>query len=287
VSLLLRAAELPYRGLNRLRRALYRAGLLRAKRLPRVVLSIGNISAGGAGKTPATIRIARHFVERGLRVVVLTRGYGRASDEQGLLTSLDAARFGDEPVLIKTALPNVDVIVGHQRYENALRYLNGNDCDLFILDDGFQHLQLARDIDVVIDVEHSRFWREGRAALCDADVILRRELRITGWEPLRERRVFAFAGLADNEQFFAMLRGLGLTLGGTRGFVDHHPYSVADLAAIRAGAAAVGAEVIATTEKDAVKLDGPDVVAIGAEMVIPEEALRRMEELVRAARPRG
>jgi tetraacyldisaccharide 4'-kinase len=287
VSLLLRAAELPYRGLNRLRRALYRVGFLRAKRLPRAVLSIGNLSAGGAGKTPATIRIARYFLDRGFRVAVLTRGYGRAGDEQGLLTALDAARFGDEPVLIKTALANVDVIVGVDRYMNATHYLGGNDCDLFILDDGFQHLRLARDVDVVIDVRHARFWREGRSALRDADVILARDLRPLGWEPLRGRRVFAFSGLADNEQFFAMLRGLGLTLAGTRGFADHHPYSAGDLASIRAAAVAAGAEVIATTEKDAVKIDAPEVVAVGAEMVIPEEALLRMEELVRAVGLRG
>jgi tetraacyldisaccharide 4'-kinase len=281
VSLLLRFAECPYRGYTYIRRAFYRAGLLRAKQLPHPVLSIGNISAGGAGKTPATIRIARHFLERGFRVAVLTRGYGREGGEQGLVTSRDTARFGDEPVLIKTALANVDVIVGSSRYANAVRYLGSNDCDLFILDDGFQHLQLTRDVDVVIDVPEARFWREGRSALRDADVLLARDLRPLGWEPLRGRPVFAFAGLADNEQFFAMLRGLGLTLAGTRGFRDHHSYSAADLASIRATAAAAGAEVIATTEKDAVKIDAPDIVAVRAEMVIPEESLLRMEALVR------
>lgn len=149
---LLKPIEFLWRGMNRLRRALYRRGILKSKRLPRPVISVGNLSAGGAGKTPAVITIARYLAKRGFRVVVLTRGYGRTGNDSGLITSLDAARFGDEPVLIKSKLKNVDVIVGPNRYENAIRFLNQNDCDLFVLDDGFQHLQLARDVDVVIEL---------------------------------------------------------------------------------------------------------------------------------------
>jgi len=283
-ALLLKLAELPYRGVNRLRRLLYRAGILRQKRLPRPVLSVGNLAAGGAGKTPAVIAIGRFFENRGFRVAVLTRGYGRAGSEQGPVTVLDAARFGDEPVLIKTQLSNAAVIVGFERFNNAIYYLSANDCDVFILDDGFQHLQLARDVDVVIEAPRARFHREGRSALRDADVILQRDLRPVGWEPLRGRRLFAFAGLADNGQFFAMLRGLGLSVVATRAFPDHHRYAEAELEAIRAAARAAGAERIVTTEKDAVKLGGADdIVAIRAEMVIPREALERMETLVRAA----
>src|SRR5205085_7990955 len=100
VIVLLKPAELLYRGINRLRRALYRQGILKAKRLPRPVISVGNIAIGGAGKTPAVIAVARFLAARGNKVCVLTRGYGRPG-EGGRVEALDAARYGDEPVVIK------------------------------------------------------------------------------------------------------------------------------------------------------------------------------------------
>src|SRR5688572_8890880 len=91
VILLLKPFELLYRGVNRARRALYRAGVLRAKRLHRPVISIGNIAAGGAGKTPAVIAVCRDLAERGLRVAVLTRGYGRGDRSYtGIVAGNDA-----------------------------------------------------------------------------------------------------------------------------------------------------------------------------------------------------
>lgn len=275
MNLLVKGAELLYRGLNRVRRALYRAGILRAKRLPHPVISIGNISAGGAGKTPAVIAVARHLAKRGLRVTVLTRGYGRTG-VGGRVDALDPARFGDEPVLIKKSVNDIDVIVGANRYALA----HDIDTDIFVLDDGFQHLQLHRDLDVVIDAP-SHFYREGRSALKDADIILPRRLRLDIPATIRERRLFAFAGLADNEQFFDSLRGEGAQLAGTRSFRDHHRYSESDLAQIAAAARQAGAEAIVTTEKDAVKIEGHDIIAIPAEFVIEPDVLDRIERAAR------
>jgi len=272
VNPLLKPAELLLRGVNRLRRALYRAGVLRARRLPVPVISVGGIAAGGSGKTPATIAIASALVARGLRVGVLTRGY-RRSGPGGVVETLDADRYGDEPVLIKKRVPAARVIVGKSRYYNAIREI----VDIFILDDGFQHLQLARDLDVVVDQPGGGFLREGRAALRDAGLILPRRMRPVVPESLRGKRVFAFAGLADNEQFF---RSLGLPLAGTRSFPDHHRYTRTDIEIIRRAALEAGAEAIVTTEKDAVKIDDPQIVAIPAEFVIePAE----MERIVAAA----
>ena len=254
----MKLAELLYRGINRLRRALYRAGLLKPKRLPVPVISVGAIAAGGSGKTPATIAIAGALAARGLRVAVLTRGYGREG-AGGVITELDPARYGDEPVLIKKRLPHVEVIVGKNRYDNAIR----NKADVFLLDDGFQHLQLHRDVDVVID-HPSKFSREGRSALRDADVVLPRKIRLSVPDSLKGKRVFAFAGLADNDQFF---RSIGLELAGTRSFPDHHRYSPADIDAIKS--AANGAPIV-TTEKDAVKINDPAIVAIPIEFVIDD-----------------
>lgn len=264
--------SLPLELVNRARRALYRAGVLKAKRLHRPVISIGNITAGGAGKTPAVIAVCRYLESRGLRVAVLTRGYKRGDQTYtGIITSNDANKFGDEPVLIKTST-NASVLVGEKRYVNARKF----DCDVFVLDDGFQHLQLHRDYDVVIDAP-SRFHREGRSALRDADAVVPRRLRLNVPESLRGRSLFAFAGLANNEQFFASLRDAGLDLTGTKGFPDHHRYTAADLERLRRDA---NGATLVTTEKDAVKIQEGDVVAVGAEFVMPDEVL---EEIARVA----
>ncbi|MFP5247726.1 MAG: tetraacyldisaccharide 4'-kinase, partial [Thermoanaerobaculia bacterium] len=262
----------PYRALNRVRRALYRRGILKAKRLPKPVISIGNIATGGAGKTPAVIAVCRFLASHGMRVAVLTRGYGRGDKSYtGPVTSFDAEKYGDEPVLIKRA-SNADVFVGVNRYENARAY----DADVFVLDDGFQHLQLHRDLDIVIDAP-ARFYREGRSALAAADLVIPRNLRLHIPEELRGQRVFAFAGLADNAQFFASLREAGLDVAGTKSFPDHHRYTPADVEAIRRDA---GGATIVTTEKDAVKLHAEDIVAIGAEFVMADEVL---QEVLRVA----
>lgn len=265
-----------YRGINRLRRALYRAGILRARKLPRPVISIGNIAAGGAGKTPAVIALCRYLEGRGYRVAVLTRGHGRVGAEQGLVTALDPLRFGDEPVLIKKSAPYVDVMVGANRYDNAVAIRS----DIFVLDDGFQHLQLQRDLDVVIDVPDAAFYREGRSALRDADIIISRDVRLHIPDRLRGRPLFAFAGLADNRQFFRSLTDSGLTLAGTLPFRDHHRYTPADLDRIAAAAKEAGAELIVTTEKDAVKIDRHDMIPIAAHFVLPDELLERVAALL-------
>lgn len=274
MSVLLKPLEILYRGVNRARRGLYRAGLLKAKRLHRPVISIGNLAAGGAGKTPAVIAVCRFLAARGLRVAVLTRGYGRADlSYTGIVASNDAAKYGDEPVLIKKSA-NVDVLVGSNRYQNASQY----DCDVFVLDDGFQHLQLHRDFDLVVDAP-ARFYREGRSALRDADAVVTRQLRLDIPARLRGKRLFAFAGLADNGQFFASLRAAGLDLAGTRGFRDHHRYTPADIEGLRRDA---GGATLVTTEKDAVKINDEDIVAIGAEFVMPDQVLKTIGQVAQS-----
>lgn len=261
MNLLLKPVELLWRGVNRLRRALYRRGLLKARRLPKPVISVGAITAGGAGKTPATIAVGQYLRARGWRVAVLTRGYKR-SGAGGRVTEPDAAKFGDEPVLLTKI---GDVIVGSNRYENGLRLT----CDVYLLDDGFQHLQLARDVDVVIDAP-GKWHREGRSALKDADFVVPRRLEID----VPKGRLFAFAGLANNEQFFQAVGA-----AGTMSFPDHHRYTAADLARIRE--AARGFDAIVTTEKDAVKIGGRDIIAVAARFVIDPAILEAIEARIR------
>lgn len=257
--------QLLWLAVNRARRALYRAGILRGKKLHRPVISVGGITAGGAGKTPAVIAVSRALAGRGLRVAVLTRGYGRGdASYSGLVTTSDAEKYGDEPVLIRRSIIG-EVLVGANRYRNARNF----DCDVFVLDDGFQHLQLKRDYDLVVDAP-SRFHREGRSALRDADAVIPRNLRTIVPEELRGRRVFAFAGLADNEQFFASLRAAGLDIAGTRSFPDHHRYTAADVDALKRDAKDLP---LVSSEKDKVKIADAAVHAVGAEIEIPENVI--------------
>lgn len=268
----MRLLELLWMAVNRARRALYRAGILRGKKLHRPVISIGGITAGGAGKTPAVITVCRVLAARGLRVAVLTRGYGRSDKSySGPVTTSDPDKFGDEPVLIRRSIIG-EVLVGANRYENGRNF----DCDVYVLDDGFQHLQLRRDYDLVIDAP-ARFHREGRSALEDADAVIPRTLRTLVPEELHGKRVFAFAGLADNEQFFASLHDVGLDVAGTRSFPDHHRYTAADVEALKRDAEGLP---LVTSEKDKVKIADPAVISVGAELVIPEDVL---EEVVKVA----
>ncbi len=270
---LLKPVELLYRGVNRARRALYRAGILRAKRLPKPVISIGNVSMGGAGKTPTVIAIAQFLIERGHRVAVLTRGYGR-SGEGGEVTELDPERFGDEPVLIKKSAPNAIVFVGSNRYDNGIQI----NCDVYLLDDGFQHLQLHRDLDVVIDTPPAGWRREGPSALRDADMVIPRRLRTL--VPPGITRAFAFSGLANNDQFFDSLRAAGVELAGARSFPDHYRYTATDVEAIKHAARNAGAATIVTTEKDAVKLRDGAIIAVPSRMEIEADVLERIAAIV-------
>jgi tetraacyldisaccharide 4'-kinase len=289
-------AESAYRGVNRARRALYRRGVLAAARLPRPVVSIGNRAVGGSGKTPTTIAIARALSGAGKRVAILTRGYGRAEKSEPLLVDrVDPARFGDEPCVIHASLPGIPVIVGAQRFRSGLWFLERGDCDLFLLDDGFQHLQLGRDVDIVIETGGARRFREGESALADADIVLlrdgaeppvdlisfRAELRPVDWQEgdvtrelasLRGRSAIAFSGLADNEQFFSMLKGLGVDLRATIPFRDHQRYGAAELRKVETARRQAGADLALTTMKDFVKSGGPGIAALRVEMAIEPAA---------------
>lgn len=139
----------------RARRTLYRSGVLRAKRLPRPVVSVGNLSVGGAGKTPHVLFLARWLAGLGLRVAVLSRGYRRrsrgvvwVSHGEGPLGSAEEA--GDEPALLAASLPGTAVIVGESRYDAGMECLRTRDVDVFLLDDGFSHLPLERDVDILL-----------------------------------------------------------------------------------------------------------------------------------------
>jgi len=147
--------EALFRAAVSVRGAAYACGLVSAARVGAPVISVGNLAVGGAGKTPAVLAIGERLIARGRRLAVLSRGYGArergervASDGARLL--LGAAEAGDEPLLLARRLPGAAVLCGPRRAELALRAVRELGADVLLLDDGFQHRALARDVDVVV-----------------------------------------------------------------------------------------------------------------------------------------
>lgn len=145
-----------YRGVAKARRAAFEDGRRRQKKLPRPVLSIGNLTVGGTGKTPLVLYLCKKL-SGWCHVAILTRGYGRKNDRAymqlpsaRLLDEKASRLFGDEAVLMARHVTNTSVHVGAKRFACGLKALERNPIDLFVLDDGFQHLELYRDLDIVV-----------------------------------------------------------------------------------------------------------------------------------------
>lgn len=140
----------------RLRAALYQRGILKTHRLPRPVVSIGNITVGGTGKTPVTAFIARILLSEGYRVAVLSRGYGGSLEGQTCVVSdgatimLGARECGDEPYLLASTVPGLMVVIGTDRHAAGQLAMQQLSPDIFLLDDGFQHLRLHRDLNILL-----------------------------------------------------------------------------------------------------------------------------------------
>ena len=268
-------------------------GLEPVRRLSWPVVSIGNLSAGGTGKTPFTIALASLLLREGIHVDVLSRGYGRKSREvERVDVHGSAGQFGDEPLLIagKTGVP---VYVGAQRYlaGRLAESHAGPKTGVHLLDDGFQHRQLARQADIVLvnseDLADSLLpagnLREGLSALKRASVLavpvgddaavgrlqklgfgprigqaiwrFRREMVAPEIpESLAQRPVVAFCGIARPEQFFAGLTQKGLQVAASRAFPDHHRFTQADVAMLRRELKSTGSGALVTTAKDLVRL---------------------------------
>jgi len=185
---LLRLLSHPYAFILMLRAACYRLGILRSYRLPCPVISVGNITLGGTGKTPATAMIASYLIARGRRVAVLSRGYGGSAEGELRIVSdgkelfLGPEEAGDEPYLLARKVPGLMVVIGADRYRAGLLALRELKPDVFILDDGFQHLRLKRDLNLLLldcarpygndRVLPAGFLREPKNALRRADLFL-------------------------------------------------------------------------------------------------------------------
>ena len=273
--------------------ALRAVGALRTQRLNYPVVSVGSLSAGGAGKTPVVIALAEMLKARGWDVDVLSRGFGREGrgvEQVDAHADAAAKRFGDEPVLLSQRL-RVPVWVGADRFA-AGEASEGSEAAtdamrrVHLLDDGFQHRGLARAVDVVVVTEEdlddallpAGNRREPFAALRRADVVVLRDQqreRIEAraralmrdgalmWSVRRELQIpdrlsaarqLAFCAIARPHGFWAILVEAGCDLAGTVAFADHHIYTMADMERLAATATERRATGFITTEKDAVKL---------------------------------
>jgi tetraacyldisaccharide 4'-kinase len=261
-----------------LRNTLFDRGMLPTLRLGQPVVSIGNLSAGGSGKTPFVIALGELLRERGIRFDVLSRGYGRKT--HGVLVvdpNGSASDFGDEPLLIARKL-DVPVVVGESRYEAGQAAEKKFQTQMHLLDDGFQHRSLARGFDIVLMTEsdfEDRLLPVGRlreplSSLRRADAIVLPQGFQTEHSVLREKSIWrmqreillsgvpaspvAFCGIARPEQFLAQVRAAGVTPAAEVVFRDHHAYNKRDIQRLLTMRSKLGADGFLTTEKDAINL---------------------------------
>ncbi len=288
------------------RRARYARDPSSRRRLNRPVISVGNLGIGGSGKTPVVQHLARWLLSIGERPAILTRGYARrtaqdgvtvVSDGERVLASLDIA--GDEPLMLARALPGVSVLVGADRYLSGILAERRLGATVHILDDGFQHLQLERDIDLLLVSEEdlddhpipAGRLRETLGAATAADAAL----VTAGYDTAAERvgralqlstvfrvtraiapprsivapydsivvppasRVFVVCGIARPDRFIADVAAAGWDISGTMTYRDHHHFTAGDLDRIVSAATSARSSIVLTTEKDAVRLASLDL----------------------------
>jgi tetraacyldisaccharide 4'-kinase len=281
-------------------------------RLQAPVVSVGNISVGGTGKTPFIIYLGEQLKQRGINFDVLSRGYGRASKGIHIVDPEGSPRdYGDEPLLIAQRL-GVPVIVGENRYHAGLLAERRFGPQLHLLDDGFQHRQLHRDLDIVLlgeDDLDDRLLPVGRlrepvSALERADAVIGADhgtaekfkglrasvhtmKRTMTMEAAPAGSQIAFSGIARPHGFFAGLRDGGVKIVAERAFRDHHAYSQADVTELIEIKASSGAAGFVTTEKDQINLEGfasqlspMAVVKLNVSVDRAEELLARVAQLV-------
>ncbi len=287
----LSALSLLYWMAHKSRQWAYSLGLLRRVRLPVPVVSVGNLTAGGTGKTPLVEHLARKLASQRLRTAILARGYGK----------IDADR-DDESLALE--FESVVRLTGADRVASAKTALGEFRPDAILLDDGFQHFRIRRDLDILaVDATNPfsggrllprGFLRERPANAARADLIvltrtdqipqnaidaLREQLAVlSGGKPivesihrpvalrslwnkrrhevewLRGRTVYGFCGIGNPEAFRKTLQGAGASVLKFRAFPDHHPYDSSDVRLLNLEAQEFMAEAFVTTEKDAHKL---------------------------------
>ena len=288
LRLLLRIISVVYRTVVCLRNFCYDRGIFRAYKADVLVISVGNITTGGTGKTPLVIWLCSLLAEKSLKCAVLTRGY---KTEQGKLT--------DEPAILAKSCHEATIVVDGDRVSGAQKAVTEFEAKLIVMDDGFQHRRLSRNLDIVtIDATcpfgygrllPAGFLREPVGSLRRADVVV-----ITRYDQVTEdkiaevektiakiapgipiakavhrhpcakmikgqklsiadleaKTIFAFCGVGNPEAFLNRLEELGLNVVGSKVYNDHYRYSERDVTDIYEEAKYLGADLILSTQKD-------------------------------------
>jgi len=274
---------------------LYKHGVFKARNAPLPVISVGNISFGGTEKTPLAMEILGRLLEQDRRPALVSRGYkGRWEKKGGVLSEGRGPQGswedgGDEPFLIARSFPAAGVYVGKDRLTSCRRAAAAG-FDIAVLDDGFQHRRLARDIDIVLFSAAERIaLRESRSALRRADVLLikaeeKRDNLAPGgrgsrtktisysvvprgltdlWteedvppDRLAKKKLLAFCGIARPSRFLEGLQKIGYEIVAFLPYPDHHSYPRLSLERIVKACRRSGAEALITTEKDGLKIAG-------------------------------
>ncbi len=293
-----------YSNIMKIRETLYQRGISRTVKLPCPVISVGNITTGGTGKTPMILYMAGLLRDLGMKPAIVSRGYGGKAEKTGGIVCdgqhirMNADQAGDEPLMLAKNLKNVPVLAGQNRTASGFRAIRELGADVILLDDGFQHMKLARDVNIVLLHSNAPFGnghliprgmlREPLSALNRADAFV-----LTRWddgyripelppgrpvfravhqpciravipaernivENLDGQPIFVFSGIAQNADFLKTAAVLGGKIAGFSGFSDHHFYSDADLEGIFRAAKKAGAKLLATTEKDFARMR-PDI----------------------------
>ena len=284
----------------------------RQRRLTRPVISVGNLSVGGTGKTPVVAALAQALIDAGERPSILSRGYARTDASDGVVVVSDGStihagveRAGDEPLMLARQVPRAVVCVSPDRYLAGTLAEHQLGCTVHILDDGFQHLELARQLDVLVttigEIPNGRVMPMGRLRE-PIDAAARAHFLVVSdatagaasseaWSlgiqqscgairnvgvpvPIDKPSAFAqgatadqkglsphhckvcaVAGIANPVRFFGSLKSAGWNVVESVTFPDHHRYTSTDVAAIDTKTKAAAADVVFTTDKDAVRLE--------------------------------
>jgi tetraacyldisaccharide 4'-kinase len=219
-----------------LRRNGYASGFLKSKKLPCTVISIGNLTIGGTGKTPMAIYVAERVRRLGFRVAVLSRGYKGAAEKSGGIVSdgnailMDPIMAGDEPYLLAAALTGIPVLVGHDRYRSGMNAINRFQTEVVILDDAYQHLALFRDLNLLLVDRKAPFGnghllprgtlREPTSSLRFSDALIMTRSSENIYNPVEPLFMTKPVFYATHEPFFSRRFSVGEKLS----FQTHEPF---------------------------------------------------------------
>jgi len=287
---ILLVVSLFYRFAVAVRNTLYDKSIIKITKVPAAVISIGNITTGGTGKTPLVAWLRNYFAGRNIKVAVLTRGYKKKND------------IADEPAMLAKASPDAIVLVNPDRVAAAKKTITENESKLLVMDDGFQHRKLARDVNIVaVDATEpfgnekllpAGLLREPLNSLKRADAVIITRANQNSPEKIDEikkiiskikpdmvfaaavhkpmcvklikdnqiplnqlagKKIYAFCGIGNPDAFFQTLTDMALNIVGTKVYNDHHVYTNDDIATIYEDASYKKAEFVLTTHKDWIK----------------------------------